>query len=421
MRARASLLLITCLPACGHASSPGPAASAAAPAGARAAAAAAPQRAATAPGPAAPPPGPTEPAAPAPQSACALERGFHGTIGPRLEVFARLERDGAALRGRYFYAHVGVDIPLAGSVTDAGEIALTEGNPARPTGRLAGTCRADGHIIGTWTSPNGTSLAFDLSSVGARDALLVATKKRARRFPPQPDPGAPAGQIGFFEPGEPCSEELAWPEVFGAATPQVEAAINRRLESSEWVFRQQAEEGLRACKVGERTAASRAFEVALNERGFLGIRSHDATRSEGGTHPWDPGGELWYVLDARTGAPVTDPLDRSPASRKALQPILERCLAPFTYGDPTLMETLRERVSLDNADLLVMPTPDGLKLAATGYAPPLRALEGDGPIVTWAALAGAGALSARSPLARLWEGRTAAGPSADPCAKPRSP
>ncbi|WP_437506089.1 hypothetical protein [Sorangium sp. So ce1099] len=74
-----------------------------------------------------------------------------------------------------------------------------------------------------------------------------------------------------------------------------------------------------------------------------------------------------------------------------------------------------------NADLLVMPTPDGLKLAATGYAPPLRVLEGDGPILTWAALAGAGALSARSPLARLWEGRAAAAPGAGPCAKPSLP
>ncbi|AUX48685.1 uncharacterized protein SOCE26_102260 [Sorangium cellulosum] len=34
--------------------------------------------------------------------------------------------------------------------------------------------------------------------------------------------------------------------------------------------------------------------------------------------------------------------------------------------------------------------PDGLEFAGTGYTPPLRALEGDGPILTWAALARAG-------------------------------
>ncbi|MGK3998261.1 hypothetical protein [Sorangium sp. So ce1024] len=412
---------MSCLPACGRASAPAPAASTAAPAVARASAT--PPRAApapSAPAPSAPAPSASAPS-PAPQGACALERGFHGTIGPRLEVFARLVRDGGSLRGRYFYAHVGVDIPLTGSVTDAGEIALTEGDPARPTGRFAGACRTDGRIVGTWTSPKGTSLPFDLAPVGARDALLVATKKRARRFPPRPNPEPPAFLMGFFEPGEACSEELAWPEVFGAATPGAEAALNRALESSAWVFEQGHDAYLRACKVGERVAASRAFEVALNERGFLGIRSHDAMRHEGGTHPWDPGQERWHVLDTRTGAPVTAPLDRSPASRKALQPILERCLAPFTYGDPTLIETLRERVSLDNPDLLVMPTPRGLKLAATGYAPPLRVFEGDGPTITWAALAGAGALSPRSPLARLWEGRAAAGPGADPCAKPTPP
>ncbi|WP_437812607.1 hypothetical protein [Sorangium sp. So ce1078] len=409
MRTRAIVLLISSLPACGGATSPAPAAGAA-PAVAKAAATSAPPPR-TAP---APPPAP----APAPQSACALERGFSGTIGPKLAVFARLGRDGNTVRGRYFYAHIGVDIPLAGSVTGAGDIALTEGDPARATGRFAGSCRADGHIVGTWTSPGGTSLPFDLASVGARDVLLVATKKRARRFPPQPNPEEPPGLIGFFEPGEPCSEELAWPEVFGAATPGAEVAINRSLESSAWVFRPEDEGSLRACKRGARMAASRTFEVALNEKALLGIRSRDAMRYEGGTHPWDPGGERWHVLDARTGAPVTELLDRSPSAKKALRPLLDRCLAPFTFGDPALIETLRERVSLDDPGLLVMPTPAGLKLAGTGYAPPLRALEGDGPTLTWAALAGAGALNPRSPLARLWEGRTAAGPNADPCAKP---
>ncbi len=110
------------------------------------------------------------------------------------------------------------------------------------------------------------------------------------------------------------------------------------------------------------------------------------------------------MLDARTGAPVTELLDRSAASKKALRPLLERCLAPLADGDATVLELLRERVSLDNPDLLLLPTPAGLKLAATGYPPPLRVLEGDGPILTWAALAGAGAVGPRSPLARLLGG-----------------
>ena len=117
---------------------------------------------------------------------------------------------------------------------------------------------------------------------------------------------------------------------------------------------------------------------------------------------------------------MTQLLDRSAASKKALRPLIERCLAPFADGDATVLELLRERVSLDNPDLLVLPTPAGLKLAATGYPPPLRVLEGEGPVLTWAALAGAGAVGSRSPLARLWEGRSAAA-AADPCANPGSP
>ncbi|WP_437980883.1 hypothetical protein [Sorangium sp. So ce117] len=417
MRYRAFLPLVFALPACGPAAAPSPVAGAA-PAVAKAAASAAPSPSARAVGVA---PAPAASAAPAPQSACALERGFHGTIGPKLEVFARLERDGGTVWGRYFYAHVGVDIPLAGSVTDAGELALVEGDPARPTGEFAGTCRADGHLIGTWTSPRGASLPFDLASVGARDVLLVATKKRARRFPPRPNPDGPSDGIGIpFEPGEACSEELAWPEIFGAATATSEAALNRALESGTWVFGPGDEASLRACKAGERMAASRTFEISLNEKGLLAVRSHDAMRYEGGTHPWDPGPERWQVLDAHTGAPVTQLLDRSAASKKALRPLLERCLASFADGDATVLELLRERVSLDNPDLLLLPTPGGLKLAATGYPPPLRVLEGDGPILTWAALAAAGAVGSRSPLARLWEGRSAAA-AADPCAKQGSP
>ncbi|WP_437724207.1 hypothetical protein [Sorangium sp. So ce861] len=58
-------------------------------------------------------------------------------------MLARLERYGNTVRGRDFYAHIGVDIPLAWPVADIGDIALTDGNPARPTGRFAGSCRAD--------------------------------------------------------------------------------------------------------------------------------------------------------------------------------------------------------------------------------------------------------------------------------------
>ncbi|WP_437952922.1 hypothetical protein WME98_21045 [Sorangium sp. So ce296] len=40
-------------------------------------------------------------------------------------MLARLERGGNTVRGRHFYAHLGVDLPLAGSVTDTGDIALS--------------------------------------------------------------------------------------------------------------------------------------------------------------------------------------------------------------------------------------------------------------------------------------------------------
>ncbi|WP_437316768.1 hypothetical protein [Sorangium sp. So ce385] len=42
------------------------------------------------------------------------------------------------MRGRHFYAHLGIDLPLAGSITDTGDIALTRGQPGAPRGPLRG-------------------------------------------------------------------------------------------------------------------------------------------------------------------------------------------------------------------------------------------------------------------------------------------
>ncbi len=77
-----------------------------------------------------------------------------------------------------------------------------------------------------------------------------------------------------------------------------------------------------------------------------------------------------------------------------------------------------EKVSLDNPALLALPTRDGLQLAALGYAPPARVLEGNGPTITWSALVLSGALRTSGPASRLVAGIAPAAPSDDPCAKP---
>ncbi|CAN5876483.1 hypothetical protein BH11MYX4_BH11MYX4_53680 [soil metagenome] len=369
------------------------------------------------------------PAAPAESASavrpCALERGFRGTIGPKLEVLARLERDGAALRGHYLYTRVGSDLPLSGTLSASGALTLTEGDAANPSGRFTGTCEADGHLRGTWSKPGDAQpLAFDLEPIPPRDEMVVATRRKARRFAPKPSPGArPAG--GFaFEPKAACVEEVTWPEIYGARTPQDEIAINRALTNDAWVLAESSGGAqLRACLVGERVTASRSFEVLLNRSGIFAVRERETTRYEGGTHPWDPGVETWLAFDTRTGAAIgkKDLLPAGKPATAALSRLLDRCLVAYVRdvvgGEAAALADMRERVSLGNLALLVLPTDRGLHFAATGYAPPARVLEGEGPTLTWASLVAAGALPAEGAATRIWAGVQPSAATDDPCVK----
>ena len=356
---------------------------------------------------------------------CSLERGFRGTIGPKLEVLARLERDVDAVRGHYLYARVGADLPFAGTLSPTGALTLVEGDAANPSGRFAGSCDADGHLRGTWGKPgDAQTLAFDLQPIDPRDEMIVVTRRKGRRFAPKPNPAAPPRGGFSFEPKEACTEDLTWPEIYGARSPQDEVNINRALTNDLWVLPEVSGGAqLRTCLVGERVTASRKFEVLLNRSGLFAVRQLEIARYEGGTHPWDPGVETWLAFDTRTGATITkkDLLPTAKPAAAALGKLLDRCLAAYVRdavsGDAAALADMRERVSLGNLALLVLPTDRGLHFAATGYAPPARVLEGEGPTITWAALLGAGALPAEGTVARAWAGVQPAAATDDPCVK----
>lgn len=344
-------------------------------------------------------------------------------------MLARLERDGSAVRGHYLYTRVGIDLPLVGTLSEAGALSLSEGDVASPTGRFTGTCDVDGHLRGAWSKPGDAQpLAFDLEPIAPREEMIVATRRKARRFPPKANPAAKkdTGFTGFsFEPKEACVDEVTWPEVFGARSSQDEASINHTLTNDKWVIVEKAADTqLRACLVGERATASRTFEVVLNRSGIFAVREREVARWEGGTHPWDPGAESWLAFDTRTGASIAkkDLLPTTKTATAALTRLLDKCLVAYVQdavaGDANALAEMRERVSLGNLALLVLPTEHGLRFAATGYGPPARVLEGEGPTITWAALIAAAVLPAGSPAARLWTGVSPAAAAASPCAKP---
>jgi hypothetical protein len=261
------------------------------------------------------------------------------------------------------------------------------------------------------------------------DALKIETKTKARSFPPAKNSDAPQGGMGFsFEPSDECKEQLAWPEVKGAASAEIDASINRALVNDAWVFAHKEDFAqLRKCLVGERAQASRGFEVMHNANGVLAVRTRELTRYEGGTHPWDPGPEKWFVFDTKTGAKIAwkELLDDSKGSLQKVGTLLDRCVEAYVRevngGDASALEDMREKVNVENAELLVAPTPRGLHFAAVGYAPPARVLEGEGPTITWSALIRARVLRQTGPAARLVEGVAPPGPveeSPNPCADP---
>ena len=271
------------------------------------------------------------------------------------------------------------------------------------------------------------------AAVGAPggDALAITTKTKVRSFPPSKNAAAPEGMGFSFEPNDECKEQLAWPEVKGAATPEIDASLNRALMNDAWIFSD--ENGLaqlRNCVVGERTQGSRGFEVMHNGNGVLAVRTRELTRYEGGTHPWDPGPEKWLVFDTKTGSAIAwkDLLDDSKGSLKKVAALLDRCVEAYVRdvngGDAETAADMRERLNVENGWLLVAPTRRGLHFAASGYVPAARVLEGEGPTITWSALMAARVLAKSGPAARLVEGIAPPGPDeepADPCANPNVP
>lgn len=346
---------------------------------------------------------------------------MHGTIGPH-EVFARIARTGDALNGEYFYAKNGVPIPLKGTIDASGAVRLTEGAQDKSTGGFAGKCEGAA-VRGTWAKTAGGDagggLPFVLEEVDARDAVLVATRKRTRTFAPKPRTTAKGDWAGFdFGKNEPCVDEASWPEVFGAATPEIERTINQALRHEEFVAGKLEEEPLRACVTGERAKFHRVVEVLHAADGIVSVRMRDMAEWEGGTHPWDPGEERWHTFDTRTGRALAraDLIAPSAASNAQVKKLVARCAAIWLGEDAKSSGVADdEKLTLDNAQLLMAPTKRGLHIAATGYPPPARVLEGEGPTIAWPALAALGVLPKESPAARIWSLAPALGPKDSPC------
>ncbi|MFO0640174.1 MAG: hypothetical protein U0183_13230 [Polyangiaceae bacterium] len=226
--------------------------------------------------------------------------------------------------------------------------------------------------------------------------LTVETRKKERSARPAAGRPVPPGGGTAFDTAAACEETITWPAVHGSASPETDERINRALRNEAWILDGEA---FATCAVGHRVRASRGFEVVWNTKGIFAVRETESSQYEGSIHPWEPGKERWLAFDTRTGATLgaAEILDLEADGKRAkVAHLLERCVKQHVRDvngdDPAARTDMLSRVNLDNPALLALPTPRGLRFGATGYAPPARVLEGQGPVLTWAALAREGVL-----------------------------
>ncbi len=350
----------------------------------------------------------------------ARSNGYEGTVGGA-KVFARLDSHDGAIDGRYFYAKEGADIALSGKPLPAHGIQLEERTGDQVTGRFDGTCDSSGHIEGRWTKPDGTGARpFKLESIARKTPVLVATKKRARSFPPQAgSPAAtPPGVQNPFAPEARCTESTSWPEVFGAG--DAESKINSELRKDRWIIEGKSEKDFQSCTVGQRLTADRGFSIELNENSVLVVSFKGSEKAEGGTHPYDPLGPEILSFDTSTGSHITtdDLIASDEATKRAthvkLIEILDRCVRKGLDASPAdLDQFVLPRFVDEDATPIVYPTKEGMRFVTVGYPPAMRVWEGDGVTLRYAALLAARVLPLNSPVARLWQGIEPS--SANPC------
>jgi hypothetical protein len=318
-----------------------------------------------------------------PASDCDFRWGYHGNVAGQ-EAYLRLQRTGEALAGRYFYAKVGVDLPLSGTIDASGGVQLIEGDPKKPSGRFKGTCSSRGEVLdGAWSNEKGDS-PFRFERVGPRPVPLTPTKhfKVSRRVP----------RAKGMPPAE-CKFEQSVVEIFGAGTPEAERLLNQQDATALKPAIRVKEVHDDAVRCEEGLTADYTVRVAQTFAGLVTIASGGSASSENAAHPANFLGWSRTTYDLSTGKPITE----RELYAHFPKGLVERCLEAYEK-----MPNGYSNLEVDGH--LFALTPKGVHIFGSGYGHALGVLTGRGPILTWAALLREGALRADSPARRAWAG-----------------
>jgi hypothetical protein len=335
--------------------------------------------------------------------------GYHGVVLGQ-PVYARLEREGTRLRGRYFYEKIGVDIALEGSVSPGLSVSLKEGAPDSPSGRFEGVCYpSSGSLTGTWTGARSTG-PFTLDPVAPSDPPLVAKK----RFSVRRGAGTPTGD----DRGGCMYSEVAL-EFFGIADESVERKLNHEGVAASvgpWFAPARADEA-QACahefqgQIDESLLATLPEMVSVGRGGYgiLWSAPHPLNGSE-----FEPVQIATY--DLRTGAAVVlgdvfakdpMPLVTSCAIRHTAKIASTGCVDCAVPSNDEWEGAFAKRQFILGAK--------GAEFFADGFPHVSGVLNGSGPMLLYAVLLRDGYLRADSPVRRAWEQVKSAPASAQMC------
>jgi hypothetical protein len=301
-----------------------------------------------------------------------LARAYEGTIGSNLKVMMRLDVNGSAVSGSYFYVGQvtkGETIALTGTITGA-QVALEEVVLGQKTGSFEGTISA-GQVRGTWKKPDGSrSLPFRLEAI--KPGKVVAITRTISDAAPALEPS------GIVDTCELYAEYL---ELFGLANANAEADINNKLAIAP--LKKNADG---KCEIAETYSVGQS--VKLDDKGIL-VVEEGGSWFGGGAHPLN--GMRWMNFSLASGKALTATDVFKAGSADTVKELLKQAI----HVRPDVSKAALEDILLDDLEwafkdfgsIDLHATKDGIAISLFNYLPhAAQALDESGTLLKWSDL-----------------------------------
>jgi hypothetical protein len=340
--------------------------------------------------------GTVSPTQPVLAPSCTIGGAYQGQV-LGAPVFARLAQEGTRVHGRYFYARVGIDLALTGTIED-GVLKLREGDASKPSGTFEAKCGSAGSassaLMGTWTGAK--TGAFTLMPIVPGNVQIATKHRRTERKAKQPE---------AVQNHTTCVVQESWFELFGLNNASIEQRLNRQgVELGRPTTRPNETKEAKACDTGFEFSFSESIQLLDTS---LANVLEGGSGDWGGAHPSNAIDHREYTVDFTTG-------ERVKYETVFSKDISKLVLACFAGGDKARNipdESFRAYVTRDQFVL----AHGGVHFYGSGYPHAASVYTGEGPTLSYSVLMRDGYLREDSPVKRAWEGSTAAAKGVSAC------